>query len=71
MCENETPITHHVFAAASQSVSPEVRRAHAVAAVMELLAVRARHAADFELDKEIKSLDGYANLIQESLVYAR
>lgn len=71
MCENETPISFHVCAAASQSVSPEVRRAHAVAAVMESIAMRARYAEDFELDKEIKSLDGYANLIQESLAYAR
>lgn len=71
MLDPDAPIAFHAFSAATQSVSPEVRRAHAVAAAMELIAAKLKSATTSDISYELANLDEYANKIQEALRHAR
>ncbi|MBB3229697.1 hypothetical protein [Halomonas stenophila] len=71
MCQDENSLTYHVMSAGAQSVSPEVRRAHAVSAATELIAIRLRSSTDGNLEEELEKLDSYADTIQAALRHSR
>lgn len=71
MSQEDNPLSFHTVSAAAQSVSPEVRRAHAVSAAMELIADKLRSPGGGDIDAELQKLNEYANRIQEALRHAR
>lgn len=71
MCQDDNTLTFHVMSAGSQSVSPELRRSHAVSAATELIAIRLRSSGDSNLESELKNLELYADTIQAALRHAR
>ncbi|XKE47095.1 hypothetical protein LG302_08190 [Halomonas organivorans] len=71
MYQDDNPLTFHVIAAAAQSVSPELRRAHAVSVAVELIAIKLRASSDGNLDSELDKLDDYSDRIQAALRHSR
>ena len=71
MWQDDNTLTYHVMSAAAQSVSPEVRRVHAVSAATELIAIRLRSSTDSHLEEELEKRDVYADTIQAALCHSR